>query len=198
MFQRSDTSGTTVPLTDALGSIIALVDSTGSIITTYSYDPFGNTTTAGAANANPSQYTGRENEGNGLYYMRARYYSTVSGRFINEDPLGFAGGDVNPHAYTGNDPVNFTDRRGRSRDCFTTNCGGLPKGFGGRKGMRPHRPNWLECFTMDLIGAAWGVDCIQGPKGSIVDVEMDDGTHIFTAWGHVKDVAKICEPVPQE
>lgn len=183
IFTRSDSAGAYTPLKDALGSTVALVDGSGNLVTQYSYDPFGNTTLSGAANANPSQYAGRENEGNGLYYMRARYYSTVLGRFINEDPLGFAGGDVNPHAYTGNNPVNFTDRRGLSRDCFTTNCGGLPKGFGGRKDTGPHRPNWLECFTMDLIGAAWGVNCIQGPKGPIVSVDMDDGTTIFSAYG---------------
>src|SRR5262249_48335953 len=92
LFQRADNNGTVVPLTDALGSTIALVDSTGNIQTTYAYDPFGNTTVAGTANGNPSQYTGRENEGSGLYFYRARYYSPLLGRFINEDPIGFAGG----------------------------------------------------------------------------------------------------------
>src|SRR5882724_10513485 len=72
MFSRTDGSGEFTLLTDALGSTIALVDSSGNVQTSYSYDPFGNTTVSGAASGNPSQYTGRENEGNGLYFYRAR------------------------------------------------------------------------------------------------------------------------------
>jgi len=111
LFQRTDSNGTVVPLTDALGSTIALVNSNGSIATTYSYDPFGNTATAGAASANPSQYTGRENDGNGLYFYRARYYSPVLHRFISEDPLGLSAGP-NAYAYALDNPISFSDPSG--------------------------------------------------------------------------------------
>jgi len=47
-----------------------------------------------------------------LYYMRARYYDPVIGRFISEDPIGFEGGDVNLYAYVGNNPMNFVDPEG--------------------------------------------------------------------------------------
>jgi RHS repeat-associated protein len=99
-------------LTDALGSVIALTDENGIVKTTYSYDPFGNTTISGEASDNPFQYTGRENDGTGLYYYRARYYSPELQRFISEDPIGFDGGDVNLMAYVGNNPVNFVDPLG--------------------------------------------------------------------------------------
>jgi RHS repeat-associated protein len=112
IFQRTDANGTVVPLTDALGSTIALVNSSGNVQTTYSYDPFGDTTATGAASANPSQYTGRENEGNGLYYLRARYYSPLLGRFISEDPLGFGGSGPNSYAYVFNSPTNLVDPSG--------------------------------------------------------------------------------------
>jgi RHS repeat-associated protein len=92
IFTRTDSSGAFTPLKDALGSTIALVTSTGNVQTTYTYDPFGNTSVSGAANANAFQYTGRENEGNGLYYYRGRYYSPLLGRFISEDPVGVGGG----------------------------------------------------------------------------------------------------------
>src|SRR6185312_13797614 len=46
-FSRADSSGTVTPLQDALGGTIALVDTSGNIVTSYSYDPFGNTTSSG-------------------------------------------------------------------------------------------------------------------------------------------------------
>src|SRR5882724_11979770 len=49
VFSRTDGSGTFTPLKDALGSTVALVDASGNMQTTYSYDPFGNTTASGAA-----------------------------------------------------------------------------------------------------------------------------------------------------
>ena len=39
-------------------------------------------------------------------------YDSIIGRFINEDPLGFAGGDSNLFRYVQNDPVNFVDPLG--------------------------------------------------------------------------------------
>ena len=69
---------------------------------------------AGAANLNAFQYTGRENEGNGLYFYRARYYSPLLGRFVNEDPLGFEGSGPNFYAYVFDNPTNLTDPFGLS------------------------------------------------------------------------------------
>ena len=72
---RADGSGTTTLLTDALGSTLALTDNSGSVQTSYTLEPFGATTVSGAASTNAAQFTGRENDGTGLYYYRARFYS---------------------------------------------------------------------------------------------------------------------------
>src|SRR5207253_489122 len=50
---------------------------------------------------------------NGLYSCRARYYSPTFGRFVSEDPIGFAGG-VNVYAYAAGSPTNLTDPSGHS------------------------------------------------------------------------------------
>jgi RHS repeat-associated protein len=127
--------------TDALGSTLALTDQTGSVQTTYTYDPFGNTTISGVSN-NPFQYTGRENDGTGIYYYRARYHSPTSQRFLSEDPslapytplsvgacrktnktiwllpskiklLGVERGqDLNSYIYVLDNPLRFTDPSG--------------------------------------------------------------------------------------
>jgi YD repeat-containing protein len=54
-------------LTDALGSPVAVTDTTGQVQTEYTYEPFGKTAFSGASNTNSYQYTGRENDGTGLY-----------------------------------------------------------------------------------------------------------------------------------
>jgi RHS repeat-associated protein len=113
IFTRSDSSGLTY-LPDALGSTIGLVNTSGNIVTSYTYDPFGGTTSAGASSVNIFQYTGRENDGNGLYYYRARYYSPLLQRFISQDPITFNGG-VNLYAYTGNAPTDFIDAAGTNK-----------------------------------------------------------------------------------
>ena len=97
--------------TDALGSSLALSNLFGATATTYTYEPFGKTAAAGTS-TNAVQYTGRENDGTGLYYYRARYYSPRIERFLNEDPLRFGGGDINIFAYAQNSPVNLSDPSG--------------------------------------------------------------------------------------
>ena len=51
---------------------------------------------------------------NGLYYYRNRWYDPEVGRFISEDPIGFAGGDINLYSYVGNNPHGFIDPFGYS------------------------------------------------------------------------------------
>lgn len=102
----------------------------------YTYEPFGGTTATGDASANPSKYTGREDDGTGLYYYRARYYSPTLQRFISEDPIGFAGGDVNVFAYVGNSPVMQADPFGLATFARPDQYGRLtfgPPPTGGRK-----------------------------------------------------------------
>jgi RHS repeat-associated protein len=111
VFSRSTSGGTQIYLSDNLGSQLALTSSAGAIQTSYTFEPFGNTTTTGTTSTNPLQYTGRENDGDGLYYNRARYYSPVYGRFISEDPLGVAGG-INPYAYVLENPISGYDPLG--------------------------------------------------------------------------------------
>jgi RHS repeat-associated protein len=59
------------------------------------------------------KFTGREFDTvSGLSYYRSRYYDPNTGRFISQDVLGFAGGDVNLYRHVKNDPLAHTDPSG--------------------------------------------------------------------------------------
>jgi RHS repeat-associated protein len=114
-FQRTDATGAYSYLTDAMGSTEALTNSTGAAQTTYSYGPYGSLSITGT-NSNDYTYTGREADGIGTYYFRARYYNPNTGRFLTEDPLGVAG-SPNLYEYANDNPLLLRDPLGLSPTC---------------------------------------------------------------------------------
>jgi RHS repeat-associated protein len=79
--------------------------------------------------ANTLTYTGREDDETGLKYYRARYYHPGLQRFISEDPISFAAGDVNLYGYVFNSPTGLRDPLGLAVDpvsltAFAIFCGG--------------------------------------------------------------------------
>jgi len=93
---------------DHLGAPYAITDTNGNTGWTWDHDPFGN----GAAPVYnlrfPGQYFDTET---GLHYNMARTYDPVTGRYIQSDPIGLAGG-INTYAYVGNNPVVGVDPLG--------------------------------------------------------------------------------------
>jgi RHS repeat-associated protein len=99
-------------LGDNQGTVRDLIDDGGNLVEHLSYDSFGKLSNASITGFRYG-YTGREQDSEtGLDYYRARYYDSAVGRFISEDPLGFAAGDSNIYRYVGNSPVNATDPSG--------------------------------------------------------------------------------------
>jgi len=102
-----------------VGSTMAMTDQSQNITHKYAYDPFGGVTDSEEADANPFLFVGQYgvmDEGNGLHFMRARYYEAETGRFVSEDPVGFNSGDLNLYAYASNRPLTSMDLTGEKQD----------------------------------------------------------------------------------
>jgi RHS repeat-associated protein len=184
-YSRTDSTGTQSYLTDALGSTLALANSDQSLPTSYTYDPFGQTSTTGTSSTNPYQYTGRENDNTGLQYNRARYYNPALGTFTSQDPLGQSGSGPNLYQYASQDPTNQTDPTGESSLlsgpglCLAQVVSGAKDGAAA----------W-GCGASTVIAGIIGVEGVLG-EGAVEAVEgAEDGGSLL---GDTADAAESCD-----
>jgi RHS repeat-associated protein len=156
---------------DPIGSTVALTDLNGQITDTYTYDPFGQVMNLQQSTDNPFRFVGQfgvMDEGFGLNYARARYYSPELGRFFGQDLLRGSlsnGQTLNRYVYALNNPVRLVDVSGLS-----TKEGGLSEASfessdGDHNNLLPERP----------VGAVQRVDA---------DSANETGSH--TVWKAAK------------
>jgi len=118
-----------IPIADARGAFYdawcpGTASNCGSLVPLPATGAFG--TTAGDPDSLAwygSLLWAQRDPGTGLQYRRNRHYDAASGRFIQADPIGLAGG-LNAYGFGGGDPVNFEDPFGlcppndkNTRDC---------------------------------------------------------------------------------
>ncbi len=105
---------------DYRGSTVSITNASGAVTDTFAYDTYGKLIARTGSTNTPFLYNGRDGvmtEPNGLYYMRARYYSPELRRFINADILA---GEIsnaitlNRYAYANGNPVSNIDPFGLS------------------------------------------------------------------------------------
>jgi RHS repeat-associated protein len=103
---------------DGAGTVRQLANAAGTVTDNYVYDAFGNSLQTGDQSPNSFLYRGEQLDADlGLYYLRARYYSPLSGRFLSRDPEnGVLTGPATLHKYeyASGDPVNLIDPTGRA------------------------------------------------------------------------------------
>ena len=106
---------------DEQGSTAYVTGTTGETENLYSYDGFGNLLESREDIANRILYTGQQyDQETGQYYLRARYYNPVIGRFTQEDT--YRGDGLNLYAYCDNNPVMYYDPSGHQGN--QPPCGG--------------------------------------------------------------------------
>ena len=105
-----------VYLYDGHGSVTALANESGIVTDTYCYDAFGNLLKSKGSTKNCYRYCGEQfDETTGLYYLRARYMDTSTGRFISQDTYqGTINDPVSLHKYlyANSNPVTYSDPSG--------------------------------------------------------------------------------------
>ena len=95
-------------------STVFVTDGQGEIRNSYQYDAFGMSLGTTEQLNNRIRYTGQQyDDVTGQYYLRARYYNPVAGRFMQEDV--YQGDGLNLYAYCGNNPVVYDDPSGYKR-----------------------------------------------------------------------------------
>ncbi len=90
-----------------------ITDWQGTVQNSYQYDAFGGELETNEQFQNHIRYTGQQYDGlTEQYYLRARYYNPVLGRFLQEDVYQEDGLDL--YTYCGNNPVTYYDPSGYS------------------------------------------------------------------------------------
>jgi len=102
-------------LGDALGSLRQLGNVSPSVGQSAAYEPFGNTLASGGEAHSTYGFTGEASDRTELLYLRARYLSTPTGRFVARDLS--AGTDrlpitLNKYIYARDNPTLYADPNG--------------------------------------------------------------------------------------
>lgn len=100
------------------GDIEYITGKDGKIENAYTYDAFGNITNSTELVKNRYTYNGEQyDQVTQQYYLRARYYNPLVGRFTQEDV--YRGDGLNLYAYCGSNPVMYVDPSGYAKKCGT-------------------------------------------------------------------------------
>ena len=163
-------------------------DAAGNITDTLVYDTYGKCISHTGTSEVIFGYNGRDGvvtDGNGLIYMRARYYSPEMKRFVNADIIpGKLSNAItlNRFAYANGNPVSFVD----------------PFGLWSLKGAWSSFTNWVSDTTNDVKDWAvdtatdvkdWAVDTYNDAKDFIVDTYNDAKQVVVDTYNEVKDWA---------
>jgi RHS repeat-associated protein len=104
-------------LPDHLGSPSLVLDGDGAVVENSVFYPYGQERARDGGYESEYRFTGKELDGEtGLHYFGARYYDSVTGRFVSVDPLPHAkplqspiGSFSSIYRYGANNPISYID-----------------------------------------------------------------------------------------
>jgi RHS repeat-associated protein len=161
-----DTSGAQRALfyvTDRQDSVMGLTDNWGTAVKRIRYLGFGARVFYTNGIVDRFEYTGKEFDSTfNLQFSQARWYDPQQGRWLSQDPTGFAAGDANLYRYVGNSPTNGTDPTGRWAlvDDAVAIVGGAAFGVAGQALsdlFTGHTSSWEE-YVGAAVGGAVGAE----------------------------------------
>jgi RHS repeat-associated protein len=141
---------------DGLGSVRVLTDTVGSATDNYDYDAFGNLINSTGVTPNEFRFAGEQYDSDlQLYYNRARYLSTNTGRFWTMDDD--EGGNVDPpslhkYLYSRGNPVRWVDPTGNVGEDITIAAGieatlTLLNGFSALQNLQASVENGVQAYS---------------------------------------------------
>jgi RHS repeat-associated protein len=166
------------PLPNLQGSIEAYAKLDGTLDTRVAYSPYGDLirdSDPGAIDPGLFSFVGAlgvQDEGEGLFYMRNRFYDASIGCFLQRDPIGLQGG-INLYAYADANPLNRVD----------------PLGLASLKGVGDFLWSGAKLVVKVSISTAAGVGAFVGTGGPVNPYAYAAGITAFAVTGAVLEGA---------
>ena len=151
-------------------STALVIGGQGEIRNSYQYDAFGMSLGTTEKLNNRIRYTGQQyDDVTGQYYLRARYYNPVAGRFMQEDV--YQGDGLNLYAYCGNNPVVYDDPSGYERKACPPQ-GKISESVDGSCTSSVAKPNQGQGFSSKGYNPQPGERTFEGYVKQISDPEI--------------------------
>jgi RHS repeat-associated protein len=137
------------------------------------YTAFGEARVRDAIVHQPFRLMGQYHDAEtGLHYNVARYYHPGLGRYLERDPLGFAGGSWNDYLYADGDPLNRVDPTGEFLPVLLAGAA-IGAGIGaGIEMWRQYRANPDAPFDWGRIGKEAAVGGAVGVIGAAAGIAL--------------------------
>jgi RHS repeat-associated protein len=169
---------------DEQGSTDTIVSENEKCINHYDYEAFGDMLESQEVIHNRIKYTGEQHDNlTNQYYLRARFYNPVLGRFIQEDT--YRGDGLNLYAYCDNNPVMYYDPSGYSKINCTKNA---IKGGGNVTSVNPNDVRFSQSsvnganeITRSMKSNGWEgdpIDVVRMVDGKLTTL---DNTRVVSA-----------------
>ena len=203
-YNLTDTSGNVAAWNIAyyhnnpIGAPIKTSDRLGNVSWTGQLDPFGNVLPINPSITQnlrfPGQYYDAES---GLIYNNQRWYDPWTGRYLQSDRIGLAGG-INTYTYVGNNPLNLTDPNGLCSEGEAWKSNGqrgecVPEAEAGYLPGNAAEDFFENCPLPPIKGAAFAgiltnkvIKAIYLPAWKKIAIDMED-----IASGHIAGGSRV-------